>query len=61
MLPTDMDRNKLVYIFIDRDGMSFRDARAKVIEMRDRVFMGENPEDLLEEVGLEPDYIFELI
>lgn len=60
-MSTDTGENALIRIFIDRDGLSFKDARAKVIEMRDRAFMGEDPEELLAEEGLEPDYIFELI
>jgi len=32
-----------------------------ILEMQNRVFEGENPEEVLEEYGLEPDYIFDLI
>lgn len=30
-------------------------------EMREQISYGENPEDVLADYGLEPDYIFDLI
>lgn len=32
-----------------------------IIEMRDRVLNGEDPEEVLYDFGLEPDYVFDLI
>lgn len=53
---------ELARIFMMRDHMSRGDAAAKVEEMRSLVFWeGEDPEDLLWEEGLEPDYIMDLI
>ena len=52
---------ELARIFITRDHMSQGDAAAKVEGMRSRVWEGEDPEDLLWEEGLEPDYIMDLI
>lgn len=52
---------ELARIFMKRDHMSRDDAAAKVEEMRGRVWDGEDPEDLLWEEGLEPDYIMDLI
>lgn len=52
----------IVQILMSRDGMSRADAEELVQELRQRVIEGEDPEDLLhEELGLEPDYIEELI
>ena len=52
---------ELVKIFMERDGLTAAEAKDLVKEMRQRVYEGENPEDVLYEEGLEPDYIFELI
>ena len=52
---------KLARIFMTRDHMSRGDAAAKVEEMRERVWEGEDPEELLWEEGLEPDHIMDLI
>jgi hypothetical protein len=37
------------------------DAKEIINEMRGRVYEGENPEEILFEIGLEPDYVFDLI
>lgn len=52
---------RLAHIFMTRDNMSHYEAAAKVEEMRSRVWDGEDPEELLWEEGLEPDYIMDLI
>jgi hypothetical protein len=48
-----------------RDGLSAAEADRIVEELRDELFarldMGEMPFDLMEEVGLEPDYLEELM
>lgn len=51
----------LKQVLITRDEMSPEEADAAIIEMRNRVFEGEDPEEILMEIGLEPDYIFDLI
>lgn len=52
----------LVTILMRRDGLSKDEATAMVNDARLRVAEGEDPEEiLLEEFGLEPDYIFQLI
>lgn len=52
----------ITQILMQRDGMSREDARELIEELRERVLEGEDPEDLLhDELGLEPDYIWELI
>jgi predicted PP-loop superfamily ATPase len=53
--------DSLESVLMRRDGMS-RDAAQDVIkEMRDRAVNGEDPEDLLYEIGLEPDYVWDII
>lgn len=41
--------------------MTEQEAKNLVEEMRERVYEGENPEDVLYDEGLEPDYIFDII
>ncbi len=40
---------------------SLEEAETEIQCMKNRVAEGENPEDLLYEQGLEPDYFFDLI
>ena len=37
------------------------EAKEIIDEMIERVLDGENPEEILEEHGLEPDYIFDIL
>ncbi len=37
------------------------EAKEIIKEMRQRVYEGEDPEEILYEIGLEPDYVFDLI
>lgn len=54
--------NQLVKIFMNRDNMTEDEAIDLVKEMRERVQVDmEDPEEVLYDEGLEPDYIFELI
>ncbi len=54
---TDIER-----ILMRRDDYTREEAREALMEARERVADGDNPEDVLyEEFGLEPDYIFDLI
>jgi len=39
----------------------WEEAKGIVDEMRERFYDGENPEELLYEYNLEPDYIFDLL
>jgi len=48
-------------VLIERDGYSEEEAQEILQEMREDVANGENPEELLYDIGLEPDYIFDLI
>lgn len=42
-------------------GNSKKEALEIIKDMREEISNGENPEDLLFENGLEPDYVFDLI
>ena len=54
--------NRIIDILIERDNMSKQEAFDTFRELRDRlIFDGEDPTDLLHEIGLEPDYIMDLI
>lgn len=53
---------ELLEVLMRRDQMTKRDALDLMKECRDRILNdGEDPEDVLAELGLEPDYIFDLI
>lgn len=54
--------SELMRVLMDQDGMNYREAEEAVKEAKQRVNNGEDPEEiLLEEFGLEPDYVFDLI
>jgi hypothetical protein len=53
---------ELLNVLMRRDGMAKSDALDLMRECRERILNdGEDPEDVLAELGLEPDYIFDLI
>jgi len=52
---------ELEQIFMDRDGMTAAEARELRQEMMQRVWDGEDPEEILYEEGLEPDYVFDIL
>ena len=52
---------ELLQIFMNRDGMTRKEAKELIAEMRQRVWDGEDPEEVLYEEGLEPDYVFDLL
>jgi hypothetical protein len=57
-----MTQETLKQVLMRRDGASSEDADKMIEEARERVFEGEDPEEVLrEEFGLEPDYIFDLL
>lgn len=41
--------------------LSHKEALDRMREMKERIRKGEDPEEVLYEEGLEPDYIFDLI
>lgn len=49
-------------ILVERDGLSESEAVEQIEGAKERVLEGEDPEEiLLEEFGLEPDYLFDLL
>lgn len=53
--------NKIVKILMRRDDMTEEEARELVEDCRERINDGEDPEEVLYDLGLEHDYIFDLI
>lgn len=53
--------SELKKILITRDKNTPEEADKLISEMQERVADGENPEELLYEIGLEPDYIFDIL
>lgn len=53
--------SELKEALITGQDMSENSADEAIEEMRERVYEGENPEEVLEDFGLESDYIFDLI
>ena len=52
---------ELEAIFMQRDNFTAEEAAERLQEMRQFVSQGMDPEEVLAEEGLEPDYIFDLI
>lgn len=50
-------------VLVERDGLSLEEAKKWINDVRIRIIEGEeDPEEvLLEEFGLEPDYIFDIL
>lgn len=53
--------NEIVRILMRRDEMTEEEAKEVVAEARELIADGENPEDVLYDLGLEPDHIFDLL
>ena len=53
--------SKLQKALMNSQGISASEAAVLQDEMINRVFEGEDPEEVLFEEGLEPDYLFDLI
>lgn len=53
--------NDVIHILITRDDYSRTEAEEVFYSMCERVVDGENPEDILEEYELEPDYVMDII
>ena len=52
----------LKQVLMRRDGLTSEQADEEILEAREAVAAGEDPEEVLEDwFGLEPDYIFDLI
>ena len=57
--------NKIVKILMERDGIDEEEARSLIKETRDEIMMLDNPFEadtvLMEYLGLEPDYMFDIL
>ena len=54
--------NTIIEILMKRDGLSQSEANEIFFDLQDRFISdNEDPEELLMEIGLEPDYIFDLL
>ena len=53
--------NEVVKVLMDRDELTKQAAEEEVMWMRKRVSEGEDPEEVLYDSGLEPDYIYDII
>ena len=52
---------ELVRVLMNRDGISKKEAQEIRKEMMQRVWDGEDPEEVLYDEGLEPDYVFDIL
>ena len=56
---------EVIKILMERDGISEEEARALVKETRDEIMMLDDPLEadnvLMEYLGLEPDYLFDIL
>ena len=52
---------ELVKVLMHRDGISEKEAQDIRRGMVQRVWDGEDPEEVLYEEGLEPDYVFDIL
>ena len=54
--------NTIIKILMNRDGLSVEEAKDILSDLQYRFIMNnEEPEELLMEIGLEPDYVFGLL
>lgn len=65
-MKSQLNLNNMSYnikqVLIKRDGMTSQEADKEIKQLRQRVWDGENPEEILfNELRLEPDYIMDLI
>lgn len=57
-----MPQKTLLDFLMRRDNLTLMEARELINDIRRRIAEGEDPEELLfEELGLEPDHIFDLL
>lgn len=46
---------------MQRDGLTSKEADEQIDELREQIMEGDDPEEVLFNIGLEPDYIFDII
>lgn len=52
---------ELVRVLMRRDGLTRQEAEELRREMRQRIYEGEDPDEVLNEEGLEPDYFMDIL
>lgn len=52
---------ELLNVLMNRDKLTKAEAIDQIRDMRAQVLDGADPEDVLYDMGLEPDYVFDLI
>ena len=53
--------SELRQVLMDRDGMTASEAEIEIMHIRNEVANGANPEEILYEYGLEPDYVLDIL
>ena len=53
--------SSLKEVLMRRDDMTSQEADEMIAEMHERACEGEDPEELLYEIGLKPDYVFDIL
>lgn len=53
--------NEIIRILMDRDDMEYEEACDELALMREALEDGQDPEEILYEYSLEPDYVMDLI
>lgn len=56
-----MPQESLLEVLVRRDGITIAEAREQIAEARREVAAGADPEDVLYDMGLEPDYFYDLL
>ena len=51
----------LLSVLMTRDDLTTQEAQEQIDEWHERVLEGEDPEEILYENGLEPDYVIDLL
>ena len=53
--------NRIVKALMERDEIVYQEALDTLRDAQLRIYEGEDPEEMLEDLGLEPDYLEDLI
>ena len=56
-----MPSETLKQVLMSRDGLTPEEAAKEIHDMRKRISVGEDPEEILYDWGLEPDFVDELL
>lgn len=56
-----IELSELEKVLMERDDLTVQEVKELVQECKDQIRDGEDPEDVLHELGLEPDYIIDLL